>query len=291
MLNDLDRADRRSIVVTGASSGIGRATALRLARNGWRVFAAVRKQADAESLTAEAAGGLETVMLDLADRASIAAAAVEVGRRLGGRGLDALFNNAGMGMIAPVEYLSPEDLRLIFEVNVFGQIAMTQAFLPLIRKAKGRIVNTGSVGDHLTPPFASGISAPKAALASLTMGLRLELRSQGIRVILVEPGSINTPAVEKTLGQVEANIATLPEAGKALYAAPLRKLAATFTAHETSGSLPDVVARVVERALDARNPKVRYAAGKNAAKLTLLARFLPEKLLDRAVLKTFGLSA
>ncbi|HEX4505562.1 MAG TPA: SDR family NAD(P)-dependent oxidoreductase [Alphaproteobacteria bacterium] len=285
-----DRANRRSIVVTGASSGIGRATALRLARNGWRVFAAVRKQADADSLVAEAAGGLETVMLDLADPASIAAAAPDVGARLGGRGLDALFNNAGMGMTAPVEYLSPEDLRRVFEINVFGQIAMTQAFLPLIRMAKGRIVNTGSVGDHLTPPFASAIAAPKAALASLTMGLRLELKSQGIRVILVEPGSINTPAVEKTLGEVETTIAALPADGQKLYAGPMRKLAAAFTAHETSGSPPDAVAEVVERALNARDPKVRYPAGKDAAKLTLLARFLPEKLLDRAVLKTFGLS-
>ena len=283
--------NQRSIVVTGASSGIGRATALRLARSGWRVFAAVRKQADADSLVAEAVGGLETVMLDLADRASIAAAAEQIGARLGGRGLDALFNNAGTGMTGPVEYISLEDLHRLFEVNVFGQIAMTQAFLPLIRKARGRIVNTGSVGDHLTPPFASGISAPKAALASMTMGLRLELRSQGIRVILVEPGSINTPAVEKTLGEVEATIAAWPEDGKALYAGPLRALAATFTAHETSGSPPDAVAQVVERALNARNPKVRYPAGKNAAKLTLLARFLPEKLLDRAVLKTFGLSS
>ena len=288
MPNDINP---RSIVVTGASSGIGRATALRLARSGWRVFAAVRKQADADSLVAEAAGGLETVMLDLEDQTSIAAAAQDVTVRLSGRGLDALFNNAGTGMTAPVEYLAPVELRRAFEINVFGQIAMTQAFLPLIRKAKGRIVNTGSVGDHLTPPFASGISAPKAALASLTMGLRLELRSQGIRVILVEPGSVNTPAVEKTLGEVETTIAALPEEGRTLYAGPLRKLAATFTAHETSGSSPDVVAEVVERALNARDPKVRYPAGKNALKLTLLARFLPEKLLDRAVLRTFGLSA
>jgi NAD(P)-dependent dehydrogenase (short-subunit alcohol dehydrogenase family) len=167
---------------------------------------------------------------------------------------------------------------------------MTQAFLPLIRKAKGRIVNTGSVGDHLTPPFASAISGPKAAFASMTMGLRLELKSQGIRVILVEPGAINTPAVQKTMGEVEATIAALPAEGRTLYAKPLRALAAAFTAHETSGSPPDIVAQVVERALNASNPKVRYPAGKDSAKLTLLARFLPEKLLDRAVLKTFGLS-
>ena len=297
MPNDPSSANRRSIVVTGASSGIGRATALRLARSGWRVFAAVRKPADAASLETEApsliakaGGALETIIMDLTDRASMTAAADEVGRRLGSGGLDALFNNAGTGITAPVEYLAPDTLRQVFEINLFVQIFMIQAFLPLIRKAKGRIVNTGSVGDHLTPPFAAAISAPKAALAAMTMGLRLELKAQGIGVILVEPGAIDTPAVEKTLGPVEATIAALPENGRALYARPLRALAATFAAHEKSGSSPDIVAQVVERALNARNPKVRYPAGKDAAKLALLARFLPEKLLDRMVLRTFGVS-
>jgi NAD(P)-dependent dehydrogenase (short-subunit alcohol dehydrogenase family) len=208
---------------------------------------------------------------------------------LDGRGLDALFNNAGTGTIAPVEHLSPDDLRGTFEINLFGQIFMTQSFLPLVRKAKGRIVNTGSVGDHLTPPFGAGIASPKAALASMTMALRIELKAQGIHVILVEPGAINTPTVEKTLGGVEQTIAALPEDGRTLYGAAMRSLARTFVAHERSGSPPEVVAAVVERALNARSPKTRYAAGKNALKLTLLARFLPEALLDRAVMKTFGM--
>jgi NAD(P)-dependent dehydrogenase (short-subunit alcohol dehydrogenase family) len=196
-----------------------------------------------------------------------------------------------MGVTAPVECLTPDDLRYVFEVNVFGQIAMTQAFLPLIRKARGRIVNTGSVGDHLTPPFGAAIAGPKAALASMTMALRLELRPQGIHVIIVEPGSIHTPAVDKTLGGVEKTIAAFPEEERRLYGTPMRTMARTFAAHENAGSPPEVVAEVVERALTDRSPKTRYPAGKDARKLIALARLLPEKWLDVALLRVFGLRA
>ena len=199
--------DRRSVLVTGASSGIGHATALLLASKGWRVFAAIRKDADAEAINARGLKNIETMHLDVSDRSSIRRAAEEVQGRLAYRGLDGLFNNAGIGVIAPVENISPEDLRRVFEVNLFGQVDVIQAFLPLVRKAAGRIINTGSVGDHLTPPFAGALAGSKAAFASMTAALRLELRSQGIHVCLIEPGSINTPAVEKTLGDVEKTIA------------------------------------------------------------------------------------
>jgi len=173
---------RRSVLITGASSGIGRATALRLERNGWRVFAAVRKASDAEASAGGSSGAIEAIQLDVTDRESITGAAREVTARLGGRGLDGLFNNAGIGSISPVEYTSLDKLREVFEVNLFGQIATIQAFLPLIRAARGRIINTGSVGDHLTPPFGGPLSSPKAAFASMSAALRLELRSQGIAV-------------------------------------------------------------------------------------------------------------
>jgi NAD(P)-dependent dehydrogenase (short-subunit alcohol dehydrogenase family) len=279
----------KSIVITGASSGIGRATALRLSRNGWRVFAAVRKEEDARAIAAEAGGALETVRLDLADRDSIFAAARDVEARLDGRGLDGLFNNAGMGILAAIEHLNPDDLRKVYEINVFGQIDMIQAFLPLVRRARGRIINTGSVGDHLTPPFGGAIASPKAALASLSVALRLELRPQGIHVVIIEPGSINTPAVEKTLGGVEKTIAEFPPDAASLYGEAMRRAAKTFARNERAGSPPEVVAEVVERALTDRNPRTCYPAGKDSAKLTTLARLLPEKLLDIAILKTFGL--
>ena len=279
----------RSILITGASSGIGRATAMRLARAGWRVFASVRKEADAAALEAAAEGRLETVLLDVGDEGSIALAAREVAARLGGRGLDALFNNAGVGHVFPTEHVPLETLRKIYEVNLFGQIAVIQAFLPLVRMAKGRIINVGSVGDHIAPPFAGALSSSKAAFASMSAALRMELRPQGLHVCIIEPGAINTPAAEKTLGGVEQAIAAMPPAGIDLYGQAMRRMVRTFAENERNGSPPEAVAEVVERALTDRNPRPRYTAGKDSAKLSLLARFLPEKLLDRAILRTFGL--
>ena len=277
----------RSIVITGASSGIGAATARRLARKGWHVFAAVRK--DSQEFDPDLTGALETVHLDVADRSSIANAAAQVTARLNGHGLDGLFNNAGIGSVSPVESASLDRLRHIYEINVFGQIAVIQAFLPLIRLAKGRIINTGSVGDHLTPPFAGALASSKAAFASLSAALRLELRSQGIHVCMIEPGSINTPAVGKTLGNLEQTIADMTAEAKGLYGEAFRRMASRFAKNEQSGSSPDVVAKMVERALTDRQPRTRYPAGRDSTKLALLARLLPEKLLDLAVLKAFGL--
>jgi NAD(P)-dependent dehydrogenase (short-subunit alcohol dehydrogenase family) len=279
----------KNIVITGASSGIGRATALRLAGRGWRVFAAVRKDSDARSLDAESGGRLETILLDVTDHESITKAAREVAERLGGRGLDALFNNAGVGTTSPVEYTSLDQLREIFEINLFGQVATIQAFLPLIRAAKGRILNAGSVGDHISPPFAGSLASSKAAFASMSAALRLELRPQGIEVCILEPGAINTPAVEKTLGGVDRTIDALPPEGVELYAGPMRRVASAFTKKEHAGSSPEAVAAVVERALTDRHPRTRYPAGKDSLKLALLARFLPEKLVDVAILRNFGL--
>jgi NAD(P)-dependent dehydrogenase (short-subunit alcohol dehydrogenase family) len=190
----MSNAGGKSIVITGASSGIGRATTLRLARKKWRVFAAVRKESDAQRIREEAGGRLDTILLDVTDPESINRAAQEVAERLAGRGLDGLFNNAGIGIVSPVEYTALDKLREIFEIDLFGQIAVIQAFLPLIRKAKGRIINNGSVGDHITPPFGGPLASAKAAFASMSAALRLEVRPQGIEVCVVEPGSINTPA-------------------------------------------------------------------------------------------------
>jgi NAD(P)-dependent dehydrogenase (short-subunit alcohol dehydrogenase family) len=288
-VNPTGAAAAKSILITGASSGIGRATALRLARAGWHVFASVRNEADATALKTAAGDGLETVRLDLGDERSIALAAEDVALRLGGRGLDGLVNNAGIGKVSPTEHISLDALREIYQVNLFGQIAVLQAFLPLVRMAQGRIINMGSVGDHVAPPFAGALSSSKAAFASMSAALRMEVRPQGVHVCIIEPGAINTPAAGKTLGRVEQTLAGMPPAGIGLYGQAMRRMVRTFAETEQHGSPPEVVARVVERALTDRNPRPRYRAGRDAAKLTLLARLLPEKLLDRAILRTFGL--
>lgn len=284
------RADR-SILITGASTGIGRATALLLAARGWRVFATVRKLGDGDRLERDGHGRVQAVQIDVTDRPSISRAALEVEVALGGRGLDALLNNAGVGLTAPVEFTSAEALRNIFEVNLFGQIAVIQDFMPLLRRARGRMINVGSVADHITPPFGGAMAASKAAFASMSAALRLELRPEGIEVILVEPGSIDTPAVEKTLGDIDRRIASLGANAEALYGNNMRKVAKTFARMEHAGSPPEAVARVIMRALDDRKPRTRYPAGKDSRKLTWLAWALPERLLDRAILRTFGLSA
>ncbi len=252
------RASGPAVLVTGASTGIGRACALTLDRAGFRVFAGVRKDADAAALRTAASARLTPVFLDIADAASVAGAARQVGDAVGAAGLAGLVNNAGIGVAGPVEYLPLDDLRRQFEVNVFGQVAVTQACLPLLRRARGRIVNIGSVGDRLTIPFGGALCGSKSALASLTDALRLELRPWGLRVCLIEPASIHTPAVDKTLADVEGRIRALPPEGAARYAALLRTFTARAVRRERDGSAPEVVAAAVRHALTAARPRTRY---------------------------------
>jgi NAD(P)-dependent dehydrogenase (short-subunit alcohol dehydrogenase family) len=281
--------DIRAAVITGASTGIGRATALHLARGGWQVFAGVRNARDAESLRSEGMPFLRPLMIDVTDGASIERAAAEVHSALNGRGLDGLVNNAGVGVAVPVEYVQLDVLRKNFEVNVFGQIAVIQAFLPLVRAARGRIVNIGSVGDRLTIPFGGILCGSKSAFASLSDALRLELHAFGIHVALVEPASIHTPAVEKTLGDMDRTIADLSAEGATRYGAMLRAFAERAYRREKAGTSPDAVGRTVERALTAVRPRARYLVGKDSTLLATLARFMPTRLLDVVRLRIFGL--
>ncbi len=282
---------KQSVVVTGASSGIGRASVVRLVQSGWRVFATVRRSADGDKLQSECGADLTPVIMDLTDRATIIAAADQVSSQLHGRGLDGLVNVAGIGRVRPVEYVTLGDLQEIFNVNVFGQIGVTQAFLPLLRQARGRIVNISSVGAHIVIPFGSLINASKSAFGSFSDALRLELRPFGIRVSTVEPGAINTPAVEKTLGNIEAVLGDLPAGGAAQYGEMLKQFATRAYAREMNGSSPDVVARAVHHALTARRPRIRYQVGKHAKLLAALPKILPDSFLDAMVLRIVGLPA
>jgi NAD(P)-dependent dehydrogenase (short-subunit alcohol dehydrogenase family) len=279
----------KSVVITGASSGIGRASAVYLARHGFRVFAGVRKSRDGEALRAEAGDAVVPIAIDVTEGASVAAAAQTVRALLGDRGLDGLVNNAGIATPAPVEYMTADVLRRQFDVNVFGQVAVTQAFLPLIRRARGRIVNIGSVGSHITIPFGGALCASKSAAKSLNDALRLELRPFGIHVCLVEPGAIHTPAVEKTLGDVESIIRALPPKGAARYAEKLRQFTRRSYQRETHGSPPEVVAQAVHQALTARRPRLRYVVGADARTLVTLPWLLPDRWLDRVRMRVVGM--
>lgn len=279
------------VFMTGASSGIGHASALLLARNGFQVFAGVRKPEDGEKLQAEAGNRLVPVIIDVADAESIARAAKEVTTKLEGRGLDGLANIAGMGISGPLEYVRSEDLHRVFEVNVFGQISVIQAFMPLIRKARGRIVNMSSVGAHITIPFGGVLGASKSAFGALNDALRLELRPFGIRVCVIEPASIHTPAVEKTLGHVDEIILGLPPEGARRYGDMLRRFTKVAYARETHGSPPEVVAKAVYHALRAPQPRIRYVVGRNSKPLTILPKLLSDHLLDGLLARIFGLPA
>jgi NAD(P)-dependent dehydrogenase (short-subunit alcohol dehydrogenase family) len=278
---------QKTVLITGTSSGIGRASALRLAKAGFRVFAGVRKQADAQALRAEHPG-IASISLDVTDAESIASARAELETALGG--LDGLVNNAGIGLVGPMEHVPLDELRRHFEVNVFGQIAVTQAVLPLLRRARGRIVNMGSVGGHITMPFGGVLCGSKSAFGAMNDALRLELHPFGIHVSIIEPGAISTPAVDKTLGDIERVIEALPPEGQTHYASAMRAFNQRAYERESHGSSPDVVAEAVHHALTARRPRSRYPVGRDARLLVTMPRLLPDRLLDQLRIRIFGLS-
>ncbi|HEY1641858.1 MAG TPA: SDR family NAD(P)-dependent oxidoreductase [Streptosporangiaceae bacterium] len=291
MTSETHTCTRQHTVVTGASTGIGRATALRLAAAGQHVYAGVRKPADGEKLAAAARGGeLTPLLLDVTDGGQIEAAAKEVTGHVGGTGLDGLVNNAGVGMACPAELIRLETFRSLLEVNLTGQLAVTQAFLPLLRRARGRIVVISTIGVRFAPPFASALDAAKAALTALADSLRQELAPWGIRVILVEPASINSGAADKVTRDAAAAMAAAPPAGRALYGDAFSAMLSVMEHRESQGSPPDVAAATVYRALTAARPRTMYLSGKYARRLATLS-MLPAPVLDAAKRKIFRLPA
>jgi NAD(P)-dependent dehydrogenase (short-subunit alcohol dehydrogenase family) len=281
---------QRAVVVTGASSGIGHACVQKLASSGFVVFAGVRKPSDGARLRSEGGDRVIPVEIDVTEEASIQSALESVRQQLNGRGLDGLVNNAGIGITAPVEYVALDVLRRQFDVNVFGQVAVTQAFLPLIRQARGRIVNMGSVGSHIAIPFGGALCATKSAFRSLNDALRLELHPFGIHVVMIEPASIRTPAVDKTLGDPDGTVRQLPPEGVARYGNMLRAFIKRGYEREQNGSPPEVVADAVYEALTAAHPRAHVPVGKHSTLLTEMPRWLPDALLDRVRYRLFGIT-
>ena len=281
-------ANRKAVVITGASSGIGRSCVSRMSDAGWLVFATVRKASDRDRLRHEK--NVFPVMMDVQNASSVRAAAEEVASQLNGGGLDALVNVAGIGMVRPLEYAPMRDVREIFDVNFFGQLATIQAFCGMLRQARGRIVNITTVGVNLAIPFGGLLNSSKSAFAMLSDTLRLELRPFGVRVIAVEPGSISTPAVDKTLGNLEEVINGLPVDAQQRYGAIIRTMGRLGYKMEKNGSSPDVVARAVHHALTSSRPRIRYRVGKHAKLLATLPKILPESVLDAIRARMFGLS-
>ncbi len=281
-------APARTVVVTGASTGIGRACALLLDSRGWTVFAGVRSDMDAQSLRRAASDRLTPIHLDVTDQRSIEQAALAV-RRIGDGGLQGLVNNAGIAIPAPLEYLELHELRRQLEINLIGQLAITQALLPSLRSGHGRIVNISSLAGKLTTPFNGAYSAAKHGMEAFTDALRLELRPWGIHVCAVEPGTIATEMPKKLSRDAATLLQSLPAEGRQRYGSAFQAYVHTLTEHAHNGSPPEVVARAVEHALTANRPKTRYPAGANAKKMMLLYRVLPDRILDRRILQFFQL--
>jgi NAD(P)-dependent dehydrogenase (short-subunit alcohol dehydrogenase family) len=266
---------QKSVVVTGASSGIGRATSLRFVRAGWHVYGGVRTQADATALRDQ---GIEPLELDVTDAVQIAAAADGVGPKL-----DGLVDNAGIAIASPLELVPLDELRRQLEVNVVGQVAVLQAFLPALRRSRGRVVLMGSIGGRSALPFLGPYAASKHALEAFADVLRVELRPWGITVSMVEPASVRTAIWTKGAAQAEVMREAVSPESDALYAERVERFR-RVALRRGPGIDPDVVAKVVEHALTSPRPRARYVVGRDAHIRAWIER-LPTRLRDRVLEK------
>jgi NAD(P)-dependent dehydrogenase (short-subunit alcohol dehydrogenase family) len=275
-------AQRGGVVITGASTGIGHACAVRLRDEGFQVFAGVRKKEDAERLETEGVTALE---LDVTDGAAIKKAAAEVAQQLDGAPLAGLVNNAGIAVTAPLEFIGIDELRRQLEVNSVAPVAVTQAFLPQIRESAGRIVNISSIGGIVAQPFVGAYAMSKFAIEGMTDALRRELQPWGIHVAAIEPGTIKTPMWDKGLDSADETIEALGVDGRALYGERLERMRRFVPKLvERAGIPPEKVADAVAHALTAERPKLRYLVG-DAKLLAAGDRLLPGRTFDRLMSK------
>lgn len=279
---------QQSVMITGASTGIGRATAVYLDERGFRVFAGVRKPEDATRLAKSGSDRLTPITIDVTDAASIEAAARSVAEAVGEAGLGGVVNNAGIGVGGVQEFLDLDALRRQLEVNVVGPVAVTRAFLPLLRKTRGRIVNISSNGGYIAAPFLGPYAASKFALEALSDSLRRELRPWGIQVAVIEPGSIQSDIWEKARDQARDVEEKLSEPARALYGPALESMS-RYVEQTAGRAIPaEAVAREVHHALTADKPRTRYRVGVDAKAMRVLSRFLPDRTLDALLARGIG---
>jgi NAD(P)-dependent dehydrogenase (short-subunit alcohol dehydrogenase family) len=274
-------------LITGASTGIGRATTLRLARAGWTVLAGVRDPAAGESLAKDATvGRVIPLSLDVTDVAQIAQARERVEEETAAGGLDALVNNAGIGIGGPLELVSAEDLRRQFDVNVFAQIAVTQALLPALRRAHGRLVFVSSIGGRVAMAFTAPYAASKHALEAFGDALRVELRTSGVQVALIEPGSVATPIWDKS--RAEADRVSVPPELQREYGHVPAAMDKVLDDTAKRGVPPEQVADTIHRALTARRMRARYVIGRDAKAMLAIKRMLPDRVFDQLARRALG---
>jgi NAD(P)-dependent dehydrogenase (short-subunit alcohol dehydrogenase family) len=274
-----------TVLLTGASRGIGHATALKLATGGWDVFAGVRRAEDGESLLAAGpAGRITPLALDVTDAEQIAALDQALPERV-----DALVNNAGIVVPGPVEGLTMEDLRRQLEVNVVGQVAVTQALLGRLRASRGRIVFVSSIGGRFSSPMMGAYSASKFALEGLADALRVELRPWGIAVALIEPGAIDTDLWRRAPDTARDTEDALRPELRELYAEHLSGIKKMIPRIQKQASTAEIAAAAVERALTATRPRARYLVGTDARLQAVVGTALPTRAADAAIARFAGI--
>jgi NAD(P)-dependent dehydrogenase (short-subunit alcohol dehydrogenase family) len=270
-----------AVLVTGAAKGIGRATALHLDSKGFTVLAGVRSQTDGDALRKEASSRLQPILLDITNAAQISQAVTTVEEVVGQQGLAGLVNNAGIAVAAPLEFLPIPEFRRQLEVNLVGQLAVTQALLPSLRRARGRIINISSVGGRIAGRMLGAYHASKFALEALTDTLRQELAPWHIQVISVEPGAIATPIWESGQNTADRLAAQMPPHAQQDYADAIAASRALAEHGTKNGLNPQKVAVVIERALTERRPRTRYIVGMDARIGVRIIAKLPDRIRDR----------
>src|SRR3954451_15219579 len=270
-----------AVVVTGASTGIGRATALYLDKQGYRVFAGVRKEADAKSLEEEGSDRLTPITIDVTEDRSIEAAKEKVQSAVGEDGLVGLVNNAGVGGGGPIEFMDLDSFRETLEINLVGQIAVTQAFMSQIREAKGTVVFIASIGGRIATPFLSPYNASKFGIEALGESLRAEVKPWGIDVAVVEPGSIDTAIWAKGAETASDQEEGLSPEARRLYGKQLTRFGEVLEETADRGIHPDKVAKVIHKAISSDKPKHRYLVGTDAKVAARLKGNLPERTFSK----------
>src|SRR5579883_1621930 len=276
----------RTILITGATTGIGKHAAVTLARKGHRVFATGRNLEALGRVVAEAATPtLEALRLDVTDAASIASAVEEVGRRTSGEGVYALVNNAGYGLAGPLEEVSDADLRAQFDTNFFGLMAVTRAFLPAMRARRaGRIVNVSSSGGRVSIPMVGAYHASKFAVEALSDALRMELAHLNVRVVLIEPGPIESEFGNRLVAEVEKY-----RRQDSPYAPIYARIDAMKSRANAFAAPPDCVTRAIEQAIVGRWPRARYVMPFSTRLGVWLSAFVPTFVLDAVMKRAIGL--
>jgi len=291
-MNSSKGADRQElIVVTGASTGMGAATAKELARRGFHVLAGVRRDADADTLRAEGIEGLEPHILDITVDSDVTAIADRVARDPLRRPLRALINNAGIAINAPVETLPLTEWRRQFEVNLFGHIAMTQALLPSLLSSSGTVVNISSIGGKFALPTYGAYAGSKFALEAVSDALRREVSDAGIKVVVVEPGAVKTEMAARGIATAQGLKADMTATQLARYGDLAAAVAAQARSFTDTGVSAEHAAKVIAKAATASHPRTRYTIGRDAAILVRVTRVASDRVLDRIIrlnLRTFA---